>query len=343
MKAMVLTEFGGPFELRDLPIPAVGKRDVRIKVAACGVGLTLKHIREGQSRWITVPRVMGHEVGGVVDAVGAEVANCAPGDRVAVYLYLTCGDCRYCVTGRESLCVVRGGSVGTAIDGGFAEYMTVPARNVIAIPDGVGFADAGVGADAISTPWHVATERANIKPNDLVLVIGAAGGLGIHMVQVAKAFGARVIGSDVADDRLAAARQYGADETINVREEDPVEAVMRLTGGGGVDVVVDTIGSGATMPVTIASLARGGTAVQLGHYEGDDSKVEFDVAQLRHGRTFTSVSYCTRQHVREGFELMRRGLVRAAVLQTYPLEELNEAMELVEQSALIGRTAVILD
>ena len=343
MRAMVLTEFGGSMELQDLPIPEVGPRDVRIKVAACGVGLTLKHIRQGESRWITVPRVMGHEVGGVVDAVGAEVSSCAPGARVAVYLYLTCGDCKFCVTGRESLCVVRGGSVGTAIDGGFAEYLTVPARNVIAIPDGVGFAEAGVGADAVSTPWHVATERARIKPNDLVLVIGAAGGLGIHMVQVAKAFGARVIGTDVADDRLTVVREYGADQTINVLDEDPIDAVMRLTGDAGVDVAVDTVGSGTTMPVAIGSLARGGTAVQLGHYSGDDSKVEFDVAQLRHGRTFTSVSYCTRQHVREGFELMRRGLVRAAVLQTYPLEQLNEAMALVEESALIGRTAVVLD
>ena len=343
MRAMVLTEFGGRFELQDLPVPEVAANEVRIKVAACGVGLTLKHIRHGESRWITLPRVMGHEVGGVVDEVGAEVANCVPGDRVAVYLYLTCGDCEFCVTGRESLCVVRSGSVGTAINGGFAEYMTVPARNVIPIPDGVGFAEAGVAADAVSTPWHVATERAKIKPNDLVLVIGAAGGLGIHMVQVAKAFGARVIGTDIADDRLAVAREYGADDTINVSEADPVEAVMRLTENMGVDVVVDTIGSGTTMKVAIALLARAGTAVQLGHYTGGDSEVQFDVAQLRHGRTFTSVSYCTRQHVREAFELLRRGMVRAAVLQTYPLEQLNEALALVEESALIGRTAVVLD
>lgn len=342
MKAMVLTAFDTPLELRERPIPQVGPNDVLIRVHACGVGLTLKHIRHGESVWITVPRIIGHEVGGTIAAIGTDVRGCALDDRVAVYLYLTCGDCEFCVSGRESLCIVRGGSVGTAIDGGFAEYIRVPARNVIQVPDEVSLVDAGIAVDAIATPWHVATERAHIKPNDVVLVIGAAGGLGIHMIQVAKVFGARVIGADVSDERLAVVREFGADDTINVRDEDPIEAVMRLTGKVGVDVAVDTVGSGSTMPVAIGALARGGTAVQLGHYTGTDQTVSFETAQLRHGRTFTSVSYCTRQHVRESFELIRRGLVRPAVLQTYALEAVNEALALVDESQLVGRTAVVL-
>ena len=343
MRAMVLTAFGAPLEPCDVPIPVPKRGEVLVRVKACGVGLTLQHIRRGESVWITLPRILGHEIGGVVEALGEGVARIAVGDRVAAYLYLTCGDCEFCVTGRESLCIVRGGSVGTAIDGGFAEYTCIPARNLIPIPDGVGFAEAGIAADAISTPWHVATERARIRPNDTVLVIGAAGGLGIHMVQVAKAFGARVIGADVTQERLAAVREYGADAVVDVSASDPIAAAQHFTGGVGVDIAVDTVGSGATMPVAIGSIARGGTVVQLGHYTGDDDTVTFDVAQLRHGRTFTSVSYCTRQHVREAFELVRRGVVKPAILTTFALEDVNTALALVDESKLIGRTAVLID
>jgi D-arabinose 1-dehydrogenase-like Zn-dependent alcohol dehydrogenase len=344
MKAMVLAEFGKPLKLEERSVPQIGPDEALVKVKACGVGLTLKHIRHGGSIWIKLPRIIGHEVGGVVEKVGSRVTNCRPGDRVAVYLYLTCGDCEFCVSGRESLCVVRGGSVGTAIDGGFAEYMKVPARNLVQIPEGVGFAEAGIAADAIATPWHVASERARIKPNDVVLVIGAAGGLGIHMVQVAKAFGAQVIGADVSDERLGKVKEYGADEIINVRSKDPIEEAKRLTKGRGVDCSVDTVGTAETMRAGIGSLARGGTVVLLGHHpDNADATVEFSLGQLRHGRIFTSVTYATRQHVREAMELVRRGLVRPVIQRKFRLEEVNEALDLVDQVKLIGRAAVVFD
>ena len=340
MKAMVMKEWNGPYEPEERPIPEVGPQEVLIKVKACGIGYTLTNLRAGRLGG-SVPRVIGHEIGGVVEAIGAMVTTCKPGDRVCVSFYLTCGHCKWCVVGRETLCKNFGGYIGAAVDGGFAEYAKIPERNVLPIPEGVGFAEAGVTTDAVATNWHVFKERTKTKPNDIVLVVGAGGGVGIHTVQMAKVFGAHVIGVDVSDEKLEFAKEYGADEVINVNGKKMAQEVARITTGAGVDAVVDMISTRDTIEESIKSLGRGGTLVLVGVPHGLNS-LKFEPWRLIGDElNLTGCRCATRQEIRESLELVRRGMVKPAVPNAFPLEEANRVQQLIDQMALKGRTVLL--
>ena len=342
MKAMVMHEWNGPYVEEDRAVPEVGPLDVLIKVKACGAGYTLTGLRAGYNGG-SLPRVIGHEIGGVVEDVGSMVTTCRPGDRVCVSFYLTCGHCKWCVSGRETLCENFGGFVGAAIDGGFAEYARIPERNVLPIPDGVGFAEAGVTTDAVATNWHVFKERARTKPNDTVLVVGAGGGVGIHTVQVAKVFGAHVIGADVTDEKLALAREYGADEVVNVAGREMSKEVRKLTADRGVDAVVDMVSTKQTVEEGIKSLGRAGTivfvAVPRGFSEIDMQPSRFIFDEI----VVTGCRCATRQEIKDSLELVRRGLVRPAVMNRFPLDEANRVQGLIDGMELSGRTAFVFD
>ncbi len=343
MKAQVLYKWDGPFNLEERPIPRVGPTDVLIRVKACGVGLTLSNLRKGYISGGTLPRIIGHEVGGVVEGVGSMVRTCKEGDQVCVSFYITCGYCRWCVSGRETLCENFTGNVGAIIDGGFAEYICVPERNCILIPEGVSFADAGITTDAVATNWHVFKERAHTKPNDIVLVVGAGGGVGIHCLQMAKVFGARVIGADTSDDKLTAALRYGCDVVINVQSKDMASEVLMATDGRGVDCAVDLVSNNQTINDCIKALARGGTFVVVG-VPRDVKSLNFDVLRLiRDEIKLTGARCATKQEIRESLELVRRGTVKPAVLNTFRLEEVNELFEKIDNMQLTGRSALIFD
>jgi len=342
MKAMVMKEWNGPYEPEDRPIPEVGPLDVLIKVKACGIGYTLTGLRAGYNGG-SVPRIIGHEIGGILEEVGTMVTTCKPGDRVCVSFYLTCGHCKWCVNGRETLCENFEGFIGAAIDGGFAEYARIPARNVIAIPEGVGFAEAGVSTDAVATNWHVFRKRVPIKPNDSVLVIGAGGGVGIHTVQVAKVFGAYVIGVDVSDEKLELAKKYGADEVINAAGKETAKEVLKLTAGSGVDAIVDMVSTKQTFEEDVKSLGRGGTLVLVAvprgfsEFEMDGSRFIFDEI------TITGNRYANRQEIKESLELVKRGIVQPVVINTFPLHEANRVQKLIDNMELLGRTAFVFE
>ena len=149
MRAMVLPKFGAPLERREVPVPAIGPNDVLLRVRAAGVGLTVVIMTANPGRVTSFPRIPGHEVAGSVVEIGAEVANVKVGDRVVCHFYLSCGNCRFCRSGRETLCTAFKGFVGQASDGGYAEYMALPARNVTPIPPGVSDMDAAVATDIL--------------------------------------------------------------------------------------------------------------------------------------------------------------------------------------------------
>jgi D-arabinose 1-dehydrogenase-like Zn-dependent alcohol dehydrogenase len=340
MKAMVMREWNEPYVSEERPIPKVEPQDVLIKVKACGIGYTLTNLRSGRLGG-SLPRVIGHEIGGVVEDIGSMVTTCKPGDRVCVSFYLTCGHCKWCVVGRETLCKNFGGYVGAVIDGGFAEYAKIPERNVLPIPEGVGFAEAGVTTDAVATNWHVFKERTKTKPNDVVLVVGAGGGVGIHAVQVAKVFGAHVIGVDVTDEKLEFARQYGADEVINAREKRMAQEVMRITLGEGVDAVVDMVSTKETIEQGIQSMGTGGTLVLVGVPQGVKS-LDFEPWRLLLDElNLTGCRCATRQEIQESLDLVRRGMVKPAVINPFPLEDANRVQQLIDEMALKGRTVLV--
>jgi len=340
MKAMVLKEWNGQLIPEERPIPQPGPVDVLIKVKACGVGLTLTNLKAGRTGG-SLPRIIGHEIGGVVEEIGSLVTTCKPGDRVAVSFYITCGYCKWCVEGRETLCENFGGQVGKDIDGGYAEYAKIPQRNVIQIPEGVGFAEAGVATDAVATNWHIFKERAKTKPNDTILVSGAGGGVGIHAVQVAKVFGAHVIGADISDDKLQKVKEYGADEVINVKGKDLAQEVKRVTGAKGVDTAVDMVSTKETIEGCIKSLGKGGRLVVVG-IPRDITSLDFNPHRLITDEIVVTGCRCaTKQEIRESLELVRRGFVKPAVLQTFRLEEANRVHELIDNMMLTGRSAFL--
>ncbi|HSM42118.1 MAG TPA: alcohol dehydrogenase catalytic domain-containing protein, partial [Afifellaceae bacterium] len=280
MKALVLEAPGEPFVLKTVPDPVPGPGEAVARVLACGAGLTIQHARAGRQK-IDYPRIIGHEITGVIEAVGEGVTNVRVGDPVAAYFYMTCGHCRWCRIDRETLCENFAGYIGRATDGGYAELMKAPAENFLKLPEGLDWqnqpAEVGVICDAIATPVKV-VRRANITANDTVAVIGAGGGLGIHMVMLAKWAHARVIAVDVRPDKFAACRGAGADDCVDAAANDMTEALLDLTHGRGVDVVVDFVSVDATLTGGAAALGRGGRLLTLGG--SSDGKATVPAAHL---------------------------------------------------------------
>jgi alcohol dehydrogenase, propanol-preferring len=342
MKALVLKEPGGPLNLEDVPVPQPGVGEALLRVRACGLGLTLVWNRKGRGNTSDkLPRIIGHEIAGDVVEVGPSVTSFKQGDRVNVYYYLTCGDCRWCNLGRDDLCDNHAGYVGRQIDGGLAEYVKLPVRNLCHIPPEMSYVDAGVTADAIATPLHVLRERAQIKAPEAVLIVGAGGGVGIHMVQMAKVLGAWVIAVDISTEKLALAKEMGADELVNSREVGFDEEVRRLTRGRGVDVVVEMVGLPETLKASLRSLGKGGRLVFVGTYD-DSAVLPLTPRSLSGELILTGSRYCTRQQLAEAVELVAQGRVRPVVTRICQLEEANEVLNSIERMELAGRACAML-
>lgn len=338
---MVVQQWGTRSVLEERAAPQPGPGEAVLRVRAAGVGLTLLNMRSGAFGG-TAPRIMGHELAGDIVAVGSGVTHLRVGQRCTVYFYLTCGRCRFCRGGRETLCEAFGGYVGVHRDGGFAEQVCLPAENFLPIPDGLDYEAAAIAADAVNTNWHCMRERARIAAHDTVLLIGAGGGVGIHGVQVAKLFGARVIAADITQEKLALARQWGADDLLLARDgEDLVAETLRLTGGRGVDAAVDYVGSGATFQWAIDALATAGRAVIVGVGQGKASVDPRTLIQTE--RIVTGSRHSTRAEFIETMDIMARGLIKPVVGMRLPFTEVESVFDAITARTLLGRGALTYD
>lgn len=338
MKAMVVESWGEKSSLKSVADPKPGPREAVLKVKSAAVGLTLLNMRNG-SFGGNAPRIMGHEVAGDIVEVGSDVTELAAGDRCAVYFYLTCHRCRWCRGGRETLCEAFKGFVGVHRDGGFAEYVCLPVENFLKIPTSLSYEAASMATDAVNTNWHCMKERAKVNPHDDVLLIGAGGGLGIHGVQVAKLFGARVIAVDISEEKLSLAKQWGADEVINtLSSSDLVKEVKRITGGKGVEVAIDYVGHGNTCQFAFDSLATGGRAVVIGVGKGTVS-IEPRPLMLSE-KTITGSRHSTRTELIETMEVMARGVIKPVVGMRTHFTEIESIFEEIMSERLLGRGAL---
>ena len=348
MKAMVLPRLGAPLELHEVPVPKIGPNDVLLRVRASGVGLTVVIMIANPGRVTSFPRIPGHEVAGEVVEAGGEVTHVTVGDRVVCHFYLTCRTCRFCRSGRETLCTAFRGYVGQACDGGYAEYLAIAAANVTPIPAGVSDVDAAVATDAIATPYHACREEARVGPGDTVLIVGAGGGVGIHAVQMAKLCGGWVLAADITDDKLAAAEACGADVLVDARRGDLATLVKQATGGRGVDAAIDFVASRETLDGSLGSLARAGRLVIIGSrpkavfgvdatFTVDPGRMLYDMLEIHGSR------YVTLTEIQQTLELLRQGRIRAVVSRTFPLEGAEEAHELLRKNALVGRAALVVE
>lgn len=261
MLAARMHQPGEPLRLDEVPVPSPGYGQVLVKVHACGVCGSDVHFVAGHSPVARTPITLGHEPAGVVHQAGPGVENAAPGQRVAVRPGTRCGECEPCSLGRDNICE-RSQVLGMHVDGGLAEFVVVPAQDVVPIPEGVSFAQAAIASDAVATPYHALIERGQLRPGETVAVFGC-GGLGIHAIRLARLAGAAtVVAVDVQPGALERAQRAGADIVINAGEERPSRAIRKALGGA--DLAVECVGHPDSIGEAARSLKRGGRAVVVG-------------------------------------------------------------------------------
>jgi 2-desacetyl-2-hydroxyethyl bacteriochlorophyllide A dehydrogenase len=341
MKAVILHKLGQPLVIDELPTPEPGPGEVLVKTQACGICATDLHILSGWGYAPKLPFVMGHEPAGVVQAVGAGVTGFAPGDRVVPNIFYTCGNCRYCRTNRETLCVNLGGILGVLRHhGAYAEYFTIPARQLFHLPEAISFADGAVIADAVVCAVHALKQRAQVYPGDWALVIGV-GGVGLSMVQAVRAAGARVIAVDTAEAKVRQATGLGAASALLAQQPDLVASIKAITGGEGVDVVFDCHGSQQTITQGVEALRKHGRLVIIGYTQETYplapqwlSRFELEIVGSRSGG---------RQDTVDAIDLVGSSQWRSIVSDSFPLEAINEALALLKSGKALGRIVITTD
>lgn len=337
MDCLRLEAWDGALRTATVERPDVGDRDVLVDVEATGVGLTVARAIRGElgGDAADLPRIPGHELVGTVVAVGEGVTSVEPGDFVGAYFYLVCGHCRACRAGRHSLCANNAGFVGVDVDGGFAAYARLPARNAVPIPGSVDPVAASVIPDAVATPYHVADRRAEIAPGDDVLVLGAGGGVGIHMVQVARHFGGEVTAVDRRAEKLDACADLGAARTVNTA----TESLTAATAGRTYDAVIDFTGDTALAEAATGTLAPGGRFVHLTAFP-DRTVAVAPRSLVRNEIAVLGARYCSLDECSRAADLVADGVVEPVVSEVVDLEGVPALLERIEAGDVVGRGAV---
>jgi propanol-preferring alcohol dehydrogenase len=308
-----------------------------VRVEACGVGLTvLNLLKAGASDpSLAVPRVPGHELVGTVTETGDAADAELIGQRVTAYFYLFCGTCEECTAGLEDRCRRLAGLIGVAHDGGYAPFATLPVRNLIPLAADIDPVDATVIPDAVATPVHI-SDRARLKPFDRVAIIGAGGGVGIHLVQVALLHGADVAGLDITDEKLDAIERLGGRP---VRSDDFGQLDPRIWPAGGPTAIVDFIGRPDSIEWAQRAIERGGRIVLMTSFK--DVSVELEPWRLVEWEAALIGSrYATRAEVRLAAELVASGRVRPMIGATLPPSGALELHRKIRAGTLVGRGAI---
>ena len=319
MRAAVVHQLGQPLQIDERPMPKPGRGEVLVRIEASGLCHTDIHAALGD--WPvkpTPPFVPGHEGVGIIERLGADVTEVALGDRVAIpWLGWACGTCEFCVSGRETLCLSQR-NTGYAIDGAYAEYAVASARFVVPVPEGIDPMEAAPLACAGVTTYK-AVKVAGVRSSELVAVFGV-GGLGHMAVQYACIAGGRVVGVDVHPDKLALARELGAEMTIDASHDLPEEILL---GMGGADAAIVTAPSPSAIESAFRSLRRGGRLVFVGLPA--DNQMDLPIFEtVLGGITVTGSIVGTRVDLAEVFELHALGRTKVVLIER-KLDEVNEA------------------
>jgi propanol-preferring alcohol dehydrogenase len=338
---MVLERFGQPLQLKHVPIPEIGPDEALIKVAACGLCGTDLEIQEGKIEGLPVPKIMGHEPGGMVEAVGSDVENVREGDHVAVSLYVTCGTCEFCRTNRSSICPNLVGRPGFELPGGFAEYLKMPAENLMPIDPTVPLEQVALLADGVGTSWHAVRRQANVLPGQTAVVMGAGGGLGVHATQAIHLSGARPIAVDLGPEKIALAQRWGADFTVDARETDATAEVLALTDGLGADAVLDFVGKPETVRQGLEMVKRGGTLTVVGLAPGEDLQLD-SVSLVLSEKVVTGSRVSSKQDMVKVVQLVEEEKITPVVGARFSLEEANQALKALRAGEIMGKGVVLI-
>ncbi|HET9528254.1 MAG TPA: zinc-binding dehydrogenase [Pyrinomonadaceae bacterium] len=337
MKAVIFRQHGGPdvLECADVPEPRIRANEVLVQVKACALNHLDIWARGGlRGIEIPLPHILGNDVAGVVKEAGELVTWVNAGDEVMVQPGVSCGHCEACLSGHDNFCPEYD-IIGYRRDGGYAEFIAVPGVNIIPKPAKLSWEEAAALPLVTVTAWHMLVTRANVQPGETVLVHAAGSGVGSIAIQVAKLRGARVITTASTDEKLAHARELGADETVNYTGSDWPKEVRRLTGRKGVDVVVEHTGA-ATWPGSIATLKHNGRLVTCGATSGYDAQTDLRQVFYRHLNILGSFMG-SKAELLEAMKFVEQGRIRAVVDRVLPLSEARQAHELIENRAQFGK------
>jgi len=347
MKAAVFYGPGRPLKFEDIPVPQIGPDDVLVRVSGCGICQSdMEYIDLGVPTIKKPPIVLGHESAGIVSDVGSSVNRLKAGDPVLMGNIISCGVCRNCREGRDNICD-NWIMLGNHIDGAYAEYIKVPAKNVYPLPPEIPPEDGCIIADAVSTPFHAVKNRSGLKLGDVAAVFGC-GGLGMNCIQIASAMGVSVIAVDFnipvvtgsSKTKLQMARELGAVETIDAQEgKEVVKRIRRLTGGG-VDVAFEMIGRPETIRQAHESLRPGGRLVVVG-FSPQDASFSPGRSMVKELDIVGSCS-CRSADIPRIIDLVRRGEINVTSLITrrFPLSEIHQALDVVRSGESI-RTVLV--
>jgi len=338
LRAAILHSFAEPLRIEEITRPSPGSGEVLIKVAACGVCHSDLHLAMGE--WdllkpITkLPLVLGHEVTGAVVAVGEGVTGFKVGDRVgAPWLHWTCGECEFCLMGRETLCSKQQ-VTGCTVDGGFAEFIRAKASHIAMLPDNLSYEEAAPLLCAGLTV-HSAMKKSDVKAGQKVAIFGV-GGLGHLAIQLAKAKGAEVIAVDVADDKLELARECGADITINAATGQAHREIKKATGGGA-HVVMVTSGSRAAYETALRSIRKAGTLAIVGM--APEPVPLSTVAMVSGEYRIVGSAVGSREDLREVLQLASEGKVKCRV-ETRAFDQVDTVLNEMKEGRLLGRVVL---
>jgi len=340
MKAVIFRQHGGPevLEYTDVPEPQPRANEILVEVKACALNHLDIWVRGGlPGIEIPLPHILGDDVAGVVKQVGELVTWVKAGDEVMVQPGVSCGHCEACLSGNDNFCREYD-IIGYRRDGGYAELVAVPGVNIVPKPAQLSWEEAAALPLVTVTAWHMLVTRAKVQPGETVLVHAAGSGVGSLAIQIAKLRGARVITTASSDEKLAHARELGADESVNYTSSDWPKEVRRLTDRAGVDVVVEHTGA-ATWPGSIASLKAGGRLVTCGATSGYDAHTDLRQVFYRHLNILGSFMG-SKAELLEAMKFVEQGKIRGVVDRVLPLSEARQAHELIENRAQFGKVVL---
>ena len=324
----------------DLPEPTIGPEDVRVRVKACALNHLDIWIREGNPAYpMALPHVPGSDAAGIVEQVGGHVDSVTVGQRVFLSPGISCWKCDQCLAGRDNLCRSYG-LVGAKTHGSYAEYLKVPFRNVLPIPENLSFEQAAAFPLVSVTASHMLFALAGLQHGETVLIMGAGSGVGSMAVQMAKLAGARVMATVGSDDKIPRAVILGADAVINHTKEKVSERAKLLTEGRGVDVVIEHIGP-EVWDTCLDSLARGGRLITCGATTGGEVKLNLRYVFARQ-LTIKGSYMGTRAELVKAAELMGQGRLISVIDRTFPLQEARAAQELMISRRFFGKIVLTM-
>ncbi|MEJ2239974.1 MAG: zinc-binding dehydrogenase [Gemmatimonadales bacterium] len=337
MEAVVLREFGSPQNLKpeQVPDPTVGPGEVLIRVEACGVCYHDVINRRGNLPRTSVPAILGHEAAGRVIGVGPGVDGWSVGDGAATLQRLHCGHCKHCHAGRKSLCKHDTRFFGEEIPGGYAAFMTAPVAGLGRVPSDVEWPIAATTCCTSGTAVHVVRTRAKVQPGETVLVTGASGGVGTQAMQLARHDGAHVVAVTSSASKAEALHEVGAHEVIVSPDLKFARQAREITGGQGVDVALEIVGS-LTFEQSLRALAPGGRLAVVGNLETVPVQVNPGLVILKELEIIGAYA-TTQAELAEAFSLIKSGALNPVVSEVLPLPDAWRAHERLEQRGVTGR------